>query len=545
MVMSNVVKNFAADTTIHGVPRIINAKSTLAKIVWTAVCISAATMACFQATQLLQKYYSYNKKVTVEIIPAEMQFPAISLCNMRNLDIMVLNALNRIFKNDTDPLTWGNLTDDAFINSYMLIVAKYYPMFLRTDIDINVFRTVLTRALIASNMDRELVTGAGVPFKEFIVTCRFGGADCNRSSEWSQFFDPYYYNCFTYIASEPDGDKSLAEGLENGWSTTVLTGGGMLDQNEVLRTIPGTHDRFSPESSNEGVRVVVHPPDAQPYPHTEGFDVPPGHSVSFGVKIRLTERIGPPHGNCSHLDPYGQDRLGAYRLMSCQKKCLQAEIVKVCGCKEISLPDQNVYPDVKYCTLDNDIPLDCRTGATDHCVDMLHKVYKRFECVRNNKARLARSAKFAQSCGCYPPCRDVSYHISYSLANWPAESFDGEEAYIDIFESEGYSSRFTGLEDEDKYKLYAKYFDISNRKQAMKDFSRLNVYIANSNVLKTEESEDYTSNQLISDIGGQLGLWVGISIISLAEALQFLIDMIRYAHFQKVTAIQLEPHFDV
>ena len=42
---------------------------------------------------------------------------------------------------------------------------------------------------------------------------------------------------------------------------------------------------MSPMSSSEGVRVVIHPPDTQPYPHTEGFDVPPGYSATFGVKV--------------------------------------------------------------------------------------------------------------------------------------------------------------------------------------------------------------------------------------------------------------------
>jgi len=40
-------------------------------------------------------------------------------------------------------------------------------------------------------------------------------------------------------------------------------------------------------SSSEGVRVVIHPPDTEPYPHTEGFDVPPGYSATFGVKVCL------------------------------------------------------------------------------------------------------------------------------------------------------------------------------------------------------------------------------------------------------------------
>jgi len=36
-------------------------------------------------------------------------------------------------------------------------------------------------------------------------------------------------------------------------------------------------------------------------------------------------------------------------------------------------------------------------------------------------------------CGCAAPCSEISYDVSYSLSRWPAESFDGDEAYSDIF----------------------------------------------------------------------------------------------------------------
>ena len=62
----------------------------------------------------------------------------------------------------------------------------------------------------------------------------------------------------------------------------------------------------------------------------------------------------------------------------------------------------------------------------------------------------------------------------------------------------------------------------------MRDFARINVYIADSNVLKTEESVDYNELQLLSDIGGQLGLWVGISVITLAEMFELVVDIIKY-----------------
>ena len=528
MVLSELASRFAGGTTMHGIPKAIRARSPVGRLFWSIVCLAAASMFCMQFIQLLQKYYSYPKKVTIEVVPSAVPFPSISLCNMRNLDTMVLNTLNRIFKEASDPLDWTNYTSDPFINEYMNVVARYYPMFIKNGSNIPVFQMVLTRTTIATNLGPELVSSAGVPFKELIVTCRFGGHDCNRTRDFSQFFDPYYYNCFTYNAPVPDDpDSILAEGLENGWSTTVLTGSGMMDQNQRVRMIPGSHEYMSPMSSSEGVRLVIHPRNSEPYPHTEGFDVPPGYSVSFGVKARENQRIGPPHGNCSNTNPFGDKKL-VYRLISCQKKCLQRAIVNRCGCKDISLPGHEDYDDVKFCNDDTNVPRRCRYSADEECENELYKLYGRIVCVRNTTVKVTRSATATRECGCFPPCQEVTYDVSYSISKWPAESFDGDEAYRDIFYTEGYPMRFMGDEDQSKFNMYGEYFDEFNRKRAMKDFSRLNVYIAESNVLRTQEGEDYSQSQLLSDIGGQLGLWVGISVITLAEVLELFMDICGY-----------------
>ncbi len=532
MPLSEILQQFAGGTTMHGIPKAIRSRSTAGRAFWAIVCLAAATMFCFQFIQLLQKFYSYPKKVTIEVLPLAMTFPSISLCNMRNLDNIVLNKLNQIFLESTDTTQWENYTDDTFIRNYMRVVAKYYPMFVHNDSDYSVFQTVLTRTTIATNIimnaNRSVLVNAGVPFKEFVVTCQYAGLECNRSVDFTHFFDTYYYNCYTYNAPPSLKDETLAEGLENGWSTTVLTGSGMLEKNEEIRLIPGSHEYMSPMSSSEGVRVVIHPANTTPFPHTEGFDVPPGYSVTFGVKARQNVRIGPPHGNCSDKNPFGGED-SVYRLITCQKHCLQQTVVNECGCKDISLPGQNLYPNVSYCSDDDIIPTDCRLSATQECFDALDKVYENFVCNREVIARTQRNAKVMKDCGCYPACNETTYDVSYSLSRWPAESFDGDQAYTDIFQVEGYPARFSLEEDgPEKMEMYDRYFDPNNRSKCMRDFSRLNVYIADANVLKTEEAEDFSQSQLLSDIGGQLGLWVGISVITLAEVLELVMDLCHY-----------------
>jgi len=250
------------------------------RVFWSLVCLIAACTFAFQLTQLLRKYFSYPRKVVIEVLPLAAPFPSISLCNMRNLDTIVLNRLNRIFLqtndigamlqqfagdqpppsdltqsppinvwNESQPLyrrrrsseerdDWMKLmknvlwkirrrrttehgrtprssshgkkrsvnnrqrkkrqprqTDtevdeeededyvdaevlndpvNEFIRSYMRAVSKYWPMFRVASLQMKeVFQSVLTRTTIATNINRTILAGAGVPFKEFVVTCRY------------------------------------------------------------------------------------------------------------------------------------------------------------------------------------------------------------------------------------------------------------------------------------------------------------------------------------------------------------------------------------
>ena len=300
-----IVRMFGRQTSMHGVPNAIRAHSVTGRIFWCLICLVAGSIFAFQLTQLLRKYFAYPRKVVIDVLPLAAPFPSISLCNMRNLDTIVLNRLNRIFlqtndigamlqqfvgdlppsnatasptnaydvgDNDTQPLfrrrrSWmehdksapegattikneewiklmknvlwknrrrrktepasqtrrsssssssgrrGSVTrqkrgggarkrhsrqkdsatedeDDAdddyvdaellndpvneFIRSYMTAVSKYWPMFKMADQEMkHVFQSVLTRTTIATNLNRTTLTSAGVPFKEFVVTCRY------------------------------------------------------------------------------------------------------------------------------------------------------------------------------------------------------------------------------------------------------------------------------------------------------------------------------------------------------------------------------------
>ena len=140
-----------------------------------------------------------------------------------------------------------------------------------------------------------------------------------------------------------------------------------------VRVLPGLHESQSAVSASEGVRVVVHPPDTEPFPFAEGFDVPPGFSASFGVRPRKNVRIGEPYGRCHEQNPFEKDngsgRRRQYRGIACQKMCLQSHIIRKCNCSDASLP---TLPGTKVasCRQSDAFPTSCMHEASIHCLNV-------------------------------------------------------------------------------------------------------------------------------------------------------------------------------
>jgi len=181
----------------------------------------------------------------------------------------------------------------------------------------------------------------------------------------------------------------LAPGLNSGLSVVVLSGSGMTTRNPVARTLPGLYDFGTATAGAEGVRVIVHPPDVLPLPLEEGFDVPPGFSVSLGIRPKRNVRIGPPYGDCVDHNPLFRD-VGAgngpfgdhvtYRQVVCQQLCMQSYVTKECGCVDETLPSP-AGVDLPSCRSTDHFPVTCSQSVDSDCVDALLVQYRRIRCV--------------------------------------------------------------------------------------------------------------------------------------------------------------------
>ncbi|XP_021340130.1 acid-sensing ion channel 1-like [Mizuhopecten yessoensis] len=76
-----------------------------------------------------------------------------------------------------------------------------------------------------------------------------------------------------------------------------------------------------------------------------------------------------------------------------------------------------------------------------------------------------------------------------------------------------------------EYKENAKNFSVES---VIDNFLGVNIYFEDVNYEVITESAKYDEFQLLSNIGGTLGLFVGASVLSFVEIIQMLLEVVAY-----------------
>lgn len=512
MDVHRVFREFANGTSMHGVPRIINARSVVARIFWSIICVGAFTMFFINCGILLSRFYSYPKKVNVEIIQRPVQFPWVSVCNSGHLDLLTTQRLNDVI-NERNYTADPRL--DAFTEEYEFFWADsgflfhyFYETREKLGFSIEqykeIFFEVFSRLGLAANIGTDLASAAGIQLEDLIITCKYMSKACNITQYMEKIFDPYYFNCFTFNpAKMVSSNANRLQGVEYGLSLLLFTGtaGQMTTSSGEENLVPGMEEADISLASGKSARVVVHAPWTPPHFTAAGYDVPPGFSVTIGVKARENVRISEPHGNCT-LD--SENSTYKYTLTHCQINCVQNAIMSHCGCvdNKISIPEDT--RGLPYCLQVPQVPEVCFIEWGERCQKLLRKWTASIKCRRDVYANMTvHDPDSIDACLCHPPCNDIEYDTIYSLSTIPPDTEEHTSFYFDV------EQYLENMSPKHKEILAHDYGD--EYQQYIKDhyISRLNVHIADSNVIKTVELPDYEPIRLVSDIGGQLGLWIG------------------------------------
>ena len=557
-----IVHKFASSTSMFFLPKAITGKTSSHRYFWAFVFIVVMVILFYNLVGLLMKYFSFPVKMTTKVIENDVPFPHVTLCNIRMWDENVVKTFEEYWKRDrniTDFIFGRRTTDNDLVNELL----KYHALYDAVELEygdnpneFQLFEEIFSFVTMNANMDHK-----SLHKNSFVLLSHLAGdevkfkrkEDANKTDISHFYFypDAEYYRCAHFVLLSEHFNRN---GMDSGWSAIVRTGSRTKKASEKKispdatvrrrrnadRRVPNDMSNASSvnhphalkqnqkfHSGSDGFRVVIDDPYAWTFPALEGFDVPPRSSVSFAVRPRRVRRLGWPYSDCTVKNPYADDfhidELEPYSFKACQQMCVQKDVIQKCGCYDAgSLPDRYVSgTSTPSCQNKSDYPIRCAREFDDVCRSELLKQFERIKCAENETYRLRGDKMLLQECRCYPPCNETLYDISYSMSRWPADGDLGEMFMKGIVD--GLLER----SDDNEDKLLHDFLGDSIA-DIVNDFARINVYLADYEMVEMVESADYEAEQLISDIGGQLGLWVGMGVVTVAEALTVLWQLCRY-----------------
>ncbi|XP_059143116.1 FMRFamide-activated amiloride-sensitive sodium channel-like isoform X2 [Physella acuta] len=514
----DIIAELGSESNAHGLAKIVASRDTKRKVIWALLVIIGFTAATLQLSLLVRKYLQFQVVELSEIKDSmPVEYPSVTICNTEPISLRKIRSL-------VHAKEWGQL------RNWLRFLASF-------EFDHNSFMESI-RAFYENLGDEAKKISHDLG--DLLIHCRFNRELCSVQN-FTSFFDGNYFNCFTFNGGQlKDKLQMHSTGPENGLSMIISV--------EKDDPIPGTYGVYNFENNimhSAGIRVVVHAPGSMPSPVDHGFDIPPGYSSSVGLKALLHSRLPEPYGNCTEGSLQG---MHTYRntFFACLQLCKQKLIIARCGCKSSALPDlPNV--NVSFCGVISNW-LGILRNRTDGKSPKI--TIHNLECEEDMQRKLNNDRAYEATCQCYQPCSETSYLKSVSLSYWPQEFYqlsmlqeflnqtEKEHFMAVAFElwselaqntqsnsssDKSYADRINkGYTDKEKDK--AKRASDTIRQTML----RLNIYLEDLSVVEYRQLPAYGLADLFADIGGTLGLWMGISVLTIMELVELVIRLIGF-----------------
>ncbi|XP_030637942.1 acid-sensing ion channel 4-B [Chanos chanos] len=215
-----------------------------------------------------------------------------------------------------------------------------------------------------------------------------------------------------------------------------------------------------------GIRVQIHSQDEPPYIHQLGFGVSPGFQTFVSCQEQRLTYLPQPWGNCRATQEQVIPGYDTYSISACRLRCESTMVQKECNCRMVHMP-----------------------GHADICTPSKTK------CVDKALALLQKGTE--DLCPCEMPCNLTRYGKELSMVKIPSRG------------SARYLSR--------KYHKTEEYI--------RDNFLVLDIFFEALSYETIEQKKVYDVAGLLGDIGGQMGLFIGASILTILEILDYIYEV--------------------
>ncbi|RNA43641.1 acid-sensing ion channel 5-like [Brachionus plicatilis] len=314
----------------------------------------------------------------------------------------------------------------------------------------------------SKTISNEKKKNLSLPFNKMFISCLFNLMPCNES-QWTWFYSSEFGNCYRFNSDQNSQDikYSYQAGKYNGLMAELYVG--LPEEQKTLGITTGAH-------------VYIDDNPFQPLP-AQGVDVAPGFSANLILERIKRKKMPKPY---KYYRKVFRSNL-TYRQDDCFWAYIQSEIYKKCKCDKMTsnLISENNNP------CNNFEQQSCTTPQFQSLTQSSYK--KKIESL------------------CPLECESISFEVTKSFSRYPSVSYGK-----DLVKTKQIKSLFENRTNVSIEEL-------------RENVLSLNIYYEHLKQTEITENKSINWDGLVGSIGGTLGLFLGLSFLSLVEIIDLIL----------------------
>ena len=481
------LKNWGESTSTHGIPNITKAQSKIIRILWILCFLVSLSYCTYQIIISIIGYLNFSVISNYQLLfEVPTLFPTIDICHLN---------------------PYGNFFDDfmSTLNKSNSSSKSYYIQ------DVNSFTRKMNTVFEKMNENDSFgLYWNPLWLENFLLSCQFNNQPCYNTN-FSYFHNFYYGNCYSFNVGELTNVSANYNYIpfasaKRDLFTTKQAGAQFGLQLELYAGDPVNFIKYT---YFNGFKIVIRNISTESIPEEMGIDLSPGFQTNIAVSRLSISHLPLPYNDCIDvLTDKNFERNKIFTILKnkmnktnynqayCLKVCTQLYILENCGCFDFSLP-KIFYSEATGCYTD-----------------------LQFSCIDSKKTTLFNDFKNICNINCPIECEQQTFSTEISLSDYPSVWYANTLINSSLFlNSTVY--QWNPANSEWNYDLLKK------------SLLKINVYYKDLAYTKIIETPALTIDSIIAFIGGNLGLFLGMSLLTLIEAIDFLFYIVHYRITQK------------
>ncbi len=520
--------NFSSKTSMHGFIHIQSETSSKVRCIWMCVIAIACSGTGIHLYSLLDTYFQYDSYNTITVERGELEYPDITICNTEAF------SMYNMHKNTE---TSGQMMKQ-FLTGVIQIVTSGLS---QEEISFSVNHLSTTEGSFSS-LNFNGILKLSTSLTELIVDCKFGNKNCSGIVEFIPFFHHVFGICYT-LRINTTIIGPVSKGPEDGLSL-------ILKSNHMANF---AYNMVSKVANVDSLKVTIHQKETLPPVLSNGIDILPGTSTNIGLTMKKIERLDSPYGKCQPSKTYPGHTKFIYSEELCEQLVKFKEISQSCGCKSMQFNDLTnsgdeykkncLYPNENNLNLIKNIP--CEKSMNDSSwADSLSECV--WPCSQLDYESIISQAywpqntmvedfifKYIHPLSCESPVRFYYEHVpkqvtyNSTFTNNGVQSCEYTEPEGRKFSRDSFRVALENLMrgkpvDLEQFDNATFDFETTNLGETEEEwirkyFYRLNIYFSKPTISRHRQVISFSVTDLLSSVGGVLGLWIGCSFITIIE----------------------------